>query len=120
MPQAREAAGLFGAVPAARSVRAAPQINPRLQQPPRPPLRPHRAPKQVGKDAGKQAEKKEPPPPPGPHMLIVSVKSQRVTLYANGKQVAQSPVSTGTAPASDSAWRVQHHPAQPASPLQYL
>jgi hypothetical protein len=73
------------------------QANPRLQQPQRPALRPRQAPKQVGKDGSKQAEKKEPPPPPGPHVLIISVKSQRVTLYANGKNVAQSPVSTGTA-----------------------
>ncbi|MGE3991208.1 L,D-transpeptidase [Pseudorhodoplanes sp.] len=40
---------------------------------------------------------KEAPPPPGPHMLIVSVKSQRASFYAGGKLVSQSPVSTGTA-----------------------
>jgi methionine-rich copper-binding protein CopC len=40
---------------------------------------------------------KEAPPPAGPHMLIVSVKSQNVSFYANGKLVSQSPVSTGTA-----------------------
>jgi hypothetical protein len=45
---------------------------------------------------GRQAEKKE-APPPGPHILIISVKSQHVSLYANGRPVAQSPVSTGTA-----------------------
>ena len=40
---------------------------------------------------------KEAPPPPGPHMLIVSIKSQNVSFYANGKLVSQSPVSTGKA-----------------------
>jgi lipoprotein-anchoring transpeptidase ErfK/SrfK len=40
---------------------------------------------------------KEAPPPAGPHMLIVSVKSQNVSFYANGKLVSQSPVSTGKA-----------------------
>lgn len=40
---------------------------------------------------------KEAPPPPGPHMLIVSVKSQNVSFYADGKLVSRSPVSTGKA-----------------------
>nr|WP_325610238.1 L,D-transpeptidase [Pseudorhodoplanes sp.] len=40
---------------------------------------------------------KEGPPPPGPHMLIVSVHSQKVSFYADGKLVSQSPVSTGMA-----------------------
>lgn len=44
--------------------------------------------------APKLAEKPA-PPPPGPHMLIVSVKSQKVSFYANGKLASQSPVSTG-------------------------
>jgi hypothetical protein len=39
----------------------------------------------------------ETPAPAGPHLVIVSVRSQRLWLYANGKLVAQSPVSTGTA-----------------------
>ena len=95
--EAREAAGLFAQFQPRDPFAQPAQVNPRLQQPQRPPLRPRQAPKQVGKDGGKQAEKKEPPPPPGPHVLIISVKSQRVTLYANGKNVAQSPISTGTA-----------------------
>jgi lipoprotein-anchoring transpeptidase ErfK/SrfK len=45
--------------------------------------------------APKQAEKPA-PPPAGPHLLIVSVKSQKVSFYANGKLTSQSPVSTGT------------------------
>ena len=67
--------------------------------------RPRLAPGQTSIKAGnkpgikansKQAEKKAPPPPPGPHLLIVSIKSQRVTLYSNGKPAATSPVSSGT------------------------
>lgn len=58
----------------------------------RQPARP--APKQ-GKHTAKP--EKEAPPPAGPHLLIVSVKSQRVSFYANGKLTSQSPVSTGTA-----------------------
>lgn len=38
-----------------------------------------------------------PPIPPGPHHLVVSVKTQRVTLYSNGALAARAPVSTGTA-----------------------
>lgn len=83
---ARENPGWFGAGPAPqpfvqnRVIRSRAR---RLEQRPRSPSAP------------KQAEKKETPPPPGPHILVVSVKSQRVSLYANGKLVAQSPVSTG-------------------------
>lgn len=51
---------------------------------------------QAPKHAPRQAEKPA-PPPPGPHMLIVSVKSQKVSFYANGKLTSQAPVSTGTA-----------------------
>lgn len=64
----------------------------------RPDPRARLAPRQPQKQAVKQPEKiKEAPPPAGPHMLIVSVKSQNVSFYANGKLVSQSPVSTGTA-----------------------
>ena len=35
--------------------------------------------------------------PPGPLQIIVSIKSQRVTLYANGVEITHGPVSTGTA-----------------------
>jgi hypothetical protein len=65
-------------------------------------LREPPAPRQSG-PATKQAairpteKTKEAPPPPGPHMLIVSVKSQNVSFYANGKLVSQAPVSTGRA-----------------------
>ena len=46
----------------------------------------------------RQAKKElSPPAPPGPHLLVVSINKQRVTLYSNGKPVAVSPVSTGTA-----------------------
>jgi lipoprotein-anchoring transpeptidase ErfK/SrfK len=33
--------------------------------------------------------------PPGPQHIIISIKQQRLTLYANGEPVAHSPVSTG-------------------------
>ena len=34
--------------------------------------------------------------PPGPLQIVVSIDSQRATLYANGSPVAQSAISTGT------------------------
>ena len=34
--------------------------------------------------------------PPGPLQIVVSINTQRVTLYANGAPVVQAPVSTGT------------------------
>jgi len=71
---------------------------PRLHDPRRPEPRSLPAARRPQKQPVNQAEKvKEAPPPPGPHMLIVSVKSQNVSLYANGKLVSQSPVSTGKA-----------------------
>ena len=33
--------------------------------------------------------------PPGPLHVVISIKQQRMTLYANGQPFAQSPVSTG-------------------------
>ena len=77
----------------------------RFDEPPPPPRiepqRPDRArhaPRQPRKHDIKPVERiKDAPPPPGPHMLIVSVKSQNVSFYANGKLVSQSPVSTGKA-----------------------
>jgi lipoprotein-anchoring transpeptidase ErfK/SrfK len=33
--------------------------------------------------------------PPGPLHIVISIKEQRLTLYANGQPVADSPVSTG-------------------------
>jgi hypothetical protein len=47
--------------------------------------------------AEKAKKEKTPPPPPGPHLFIVSLKSQRAVLYANGTPVAQTPISSGTA-----------------------
>lgn len=47
--------------------------------------------------AEKAKKQKAPPPPPGPHLFIVSLKNQRATLYANGKPVARTPISSGTA-----------------------
>ncbi|MEA2938281.1 MAG: hypothetical protein QOC56_1785 [Alphaproteobacteria bacterium] len=35
--------------------------------------------------------------PKGPLQMVVSIQQQHVTLYANGKRIAQAPVSTGTA-----------------------
>ena len=40
---------------------------------------------------------KTPVIPPGPLQIVVSTNTQRVKLYANGQEVAQAPVSTGTA-----------------------
>lgn len=45
----------------------------------------------------KARKDKSPPPPPGPHLLLVSLKSQRAVLYANGRPVAQTRISSGTA-----------------------
>jgi hypothetical protein len=71
---------------------------PQLHDPRRLEPRGRPAARQSQKSPVRQAEKvKEGPPPPGPHMLIVSVKSQNVSFYANGKLVSQSPVSTGKA-----------------------
>lgn len=41
------------------------------------------------------AKQKEAPTPPGPHLLVVSIKSQRAALYSNGKLVMESPISSG-------------------------
>jgi hypothetical protein len=38
-----------------------------------------------------------PPAPPGPHLLVVSLKGQHATLYANGAPIARTPISSGTA-----------------------
>jgi lipoprotein-anchoring transpeptidase ErfK/SrfK len=46
---------------------------------------------QYDKDAGKFGT------PTGPLAIVVSIAKQRVTLFADGKQVAEAPVSTGTA-----------------------
>jgi hypothetical protein len=42
------------------------------------------------KDAGKL------PTPTGPLTIVVSIAKQRLTLFSNGKQIAEAPVSTGT------------------------
>jgi lipoprotein-anchoring transpeptidase ErfK/SrfK len=39
---------------------------------------------------------KTPEIPPGPLQIVVSINTQRVKLYANGREVAEAPVSTGT------------------------
>jgi hypothetical protein len=52
--------------------------------------RAHRA-TQYDKDAGKFGRLN------GPLAIVVSIAKQRVTLFADGKQVAEAPVSTGTA-----------------------
>jgi hypothetical protein len=46
---------------------------------------------QYDKDAGKFGKLN------GPLAIVVSIAKQRVTLFADGKQVAEAPVSTGTA-----------------------
>jgi lipoprotein-anchoring transpeptidase ErfK/SrfK len=52
--------------------------------------RAHRSTK-FDKDAGKFGT------PTGPLAIVVSIAKQRVTLFADGKQIAEAPVSTGTA-----------------------
>jgi lipoprotein-anchoring transpeptidase ErfK/SrfK len=37
------------------------------------------------------------PTPTGPLTIVVSIAKQRVTLFSDGKQIAEAPVSTGTA-----------------------
>ena len=59
-----------------------------LDQPPK--RRVHRS-TRYDKDAGKF------PAPTGPLTIVVSVAKQRVTLFSDGKQIAEAPVSTGTA-----------------------
>lgn len=49
------------------------------------------------KSAEKARKERVPPAPPGPHLFIVSLKSQRGALYANGQLVAHTPISSGTA-----------------------
>ena len=91
---AREEAGFFGSFQG-RNDSLLSQGDPRRQQ--RSLNRSRQAPQQAIKGGKQQADKKAPPPPPGPHLLVVSIKSQRITLYANGKQAAVSPISSGTA-----------------------
>jgi hypothetical protein len=53
-----------------------------------------------GRHRGKPERAKRdsaPPAPPGPHLLVVSLKGQHATLYANGAPVARAPISSGTA-----------------------
>ena len=67
-----------------------PEMRRRPDVPPRPASRQPARPAKQAKQATKA-----PPPPPGPHLLVVSVKSQRIALYSNGKLIQESPVSTG-------------------------
>lgn len=57
--------------------------------------RPHRSTKfdkdKYSKDSGKFGT------PTGPLAIVVSIAKQRVTLFADGKPIAEAPVSTGTA-----------------------
>ncbi len=48
-------------------------------------------------ESKKEAKQEQPAQPPlGPFHIIVSINSQRLSLYSNGVQIAQAPVSTGT------------------------
>ncbi len=49
------------------------------------------------KDPERTKKEQSAPTPPGPHLLIVSLKSQHATLYSNGAPVARTPISSGTA-----------------------
>ena len=63
---------------------ALPEVAPVKRRPP------HRSTK-FDKDAGKFGT------PTGPLAIVVSIAKQRVTLFADGKPIAEAPVSTGTA-----------------------
>jgi hypothetical protein len=83
-PSTVEAQDRFFAREAQARFQDAPRIGTRNSRPPA---------RQPQKQAAKP--EKQAPPPPGPHLLVVSVRSQNVSFYANGKLVSQSPVSTG-------------------------
>lgn len=58
--------------------------------------------RKIRSNAGSKRHKAEPitsfgEMPKGPLQIVVSISSQRVTLFSNGERVAQGPVSTGTA-----------------------
>jgi lipoprotein-anchoring transpeptidase ErfK/SrfK len=53
--------------------------------------------KEVPKKTSKEAEAKPVAIPPGPLQVVVSIASQRVTVFSGGVPVAQSSISTGTA-----------------------
>ncbi len=91
-------AALFGAAPAA----AESDIGSIAPQPAGPALAKSalaQAKKQTAnKTERKKAERADKTPviPPGPLQIVVSIDAQRVKLYANGQEVAQAPISTGT------------------------
>lgn len=66
--------------------RPAPYSRPAIRQPVRP---------LATKQTPALGKHKETPTAPGPHVIVVSIKSQRAALYANGKLVMESPVSSG-------------------------
>jgi hypothetical protein len=60
-------------------------------------MRPERLPARPPQRArSKDIEARTLDAPPGPLHIIVSIARQRVTLFANGRAIAQAPVSTGT------------------------
>lgn len=91
--EAREIFGFFGPFSRHNDFAEPPSDYSRARRAPRPK---RAAPRQDTPAGNKSAEKKA-APLPGPHLLVVSIKSQRVTLYANGKQAVTSPISSGTA-----------------------
>ena len=58
--------------------------------------------------------------PKGPLQLVVSINTQKVTLFSNGVRVAQGPVSTGGARPSHADGRLQRDREGPLSSLQHL
>ena len=61
----------------------------------RPAVRQRARPAPRKQTAAPRPGKQETPIPPGPHLLVVSIKSQRAALYSNGKLVMETPVSSG-------------------------
>lgn len=83
------------AAPAEAQVRGFDWFRSRYVAPPEPdelPVIKRRAPRSTkyDKDAGKFGT------PTGPLTIVVSIAKQRVTLFSDGKQIAEAPVSTGT------------------------
>ena len=58
--------------------------------------------------------------PKGPLQIVVSIGSQRVTLFANGERVARGTGVDRRAGPSDAARRVQRDREGPPPPLQHL
>ena len=84
-------AAAFSAEPDQRFFRLFPSARPAAEKPA---VRPAERPPSRKADQAKADRK--PVIPPGPLHIIVSIDKQRVTLFADGKPVTSSPISSGT------------------------